>query len=83
MLCEIAIESLSAVVLAWTPKALCGGTMHRQKTLPLDSQQALDALWLRFPEEIRREVVEIYARLMAAAARGKSKRESSRDKLDH
>ncbi len=43
--------------------------MHRQKTLPLDGQASLDALWERFPEESRREVSRLYARLMAAAVR--------------
>jgi hypothetical protein len=57
--------------------------MLRQKTLPLDGQEALDVLWLRFPEGSRREVVEIYARLLAAAASGESKKENSNDKLDH
>ncbi len=38
--------------------------MHGQKTLPLDGQASLDALWERFPEESRREVSRLYARLM-------------------
>lgn len=56
--------------------------MHRQKTLPLDGQEALDALWERFPGENRREVVELYARLMVAAVRGERKKEQSDDKPD-
>lgn len=47
--------------------------MHRQKTLPLDGQEALDALWERFPEDGRREVVSLYARLMAEAVRAEKK----------
>ena len=53
--------------------------MHRQKTLPLDGQEALDALWERFAEEGRREVVELYARLMAAAVRAEREKERSDD----
>ena len=53
--------------------------MHRQNTLPLDDQEALDALWERFPEEGRREVAELYARLMAAAVRGEKEKEQSDD----
>ena len=56
--------------------------MHRQKTLPLDGRQPLDVLWERFPEESRREVVEIYARLMAAAVYGERKKENSGDNKD-
>jgi len=37
--------------------------MHRQKTLPLDGQESLEALWEWFPEEGRREVSCLYARL--------------------
>lgn len=54
--------------------------MHRQKTLPLDGQEALDALWERFPEEGRREVAELYARLMTAFVRGERDKEKSDDK---
>jgi hypothetical protein len=57
--------------------------MHRQKTLPLDGRDALDALWQRFPEASRREVVAIYARLMAAAVRGENKKEDNDDKPKH
>ncbi len=56
--------------------------MHRQKTLPLDGQEALDALWERFPEGNRREVVELYARLMIAAVHGERKKEQSDDKSE-
>ena len=54
--------------------------LHRQKTLPLDGQESLDALWERFPEEGRREVSRLYARLMAQAVRGES--ESSEEEND-
>lgn len=57
--------------------------MHRQKALPLDGRDALDALWPRFPEQNRREVVAIYARLMAAAGGGKNKKEDNDDKPKH
>lgn len=55
--------------------------MHRQRTLPLDGQESLEALWRRFPEEGRREVIAIYARLLALAIHGERKKEKSRDKL--
>ena len=56
--------------------------MHRQKTLPLDGQASLDALWERFPEESRREVSRLYARLMAQAVRGERAMEENNDKRD-
>jgi hypothetical protein len=55
--------------------------MHRQKTLPLDGQESLEALWQRFLEEGRREVIAIYARLLALAVHGERKKEKSSDKL--
>jgi hypothetical protein len=53
--------------------------MHRQETLPLDEQGTLDALWQQFPEVDRREVIRLYAGLMAAAARGERPKEESND----
>ncbi len=53
--------------------------MHRQKTLPLDNQESLDALWERFPEESRREVSRLYARLMAEAVRSERPMEENND----
>lgn len=55
--------------------------MHRQRTLPLDGQESLDALWQRFPEEGRRKVIEIYARLMILAVHRNPRKEKSSDKL--
>jgi len=55
--------------------------MHRQQTLPLDGQQSLDALWQRFPEKGRREVIQIYARLMALAVQRKPGKEKSSAKI--
>lgn len=57
--------------------------MHRQRTLPLDGQEALDALWQRFPEEARQKVLEIYARLLALAVHGEHEKEKGRDPLEH
>jgi hypothetical protein len=51
--------------------------MQRQKTLPLDGEQSLEALWEGFPEEDRREVTRLYARLMAAAVRGEEPKEEN------
>ena len=51
--------------------------MQRQKTLPLDGEQSLVTLWERFPEEGRREVTRLYARLLAAAVRGEEPREEN------
>ena len=56
--------------------------MDRQKTLPLDGQQSLDALWERFPEEGRREVSRLYARWMAEAVRGERPMEENNDERD-
>lgn len=56
--------------------------MHRQKTLPLDGQQSLDALWERFPEEGRREATQLYARLMAQAVRSENSKEENDDECD-
>jgi hypothetical protein len=55
--------------------------MHRQKTLPPDGQESLEALWQRFLEEGRREVIAICARLLALAVHGERKKEKSSDKL--
>jgi hypothetical protein len=44
--------------------------MHRQKTLPLDDQEPLEALWERFPEAHRRERHRSYAALRLPASFG-------------
>ena len=51
--------------------------MQRQKPLPLDGQESLEALWERFSEEGRREVSRLYARLMAKAVRGEKPKEGN------
>ena len=56
--------------------------MDRQKTLPLDGQPSLDALWERFPEEGRREATQLYARLMARAVRCENSEEENDDECD-
>ena len=56
--------------------------MHRQKTLPLDVQKSLDALWEGFPEEDRREASHLYARLMAKAVRGEKTEEENDDERE-
>jgi len=56
--------------------------MHRQKTLPLDGQESLEALWEWFPEEGRREVSCLYARLRAKAVRGEKSKEDNDDERD-
>jgi hypothetical protein len=56
--------------------------MHLQKTLPLDGQEDWNALWKRFPIESRREIVEIYARLLVLAVGGERKKENSNDQLE-
>ena len=53
--------------------------MGRQQTLPLDGAQSQNALWSRVPEEGRRKVVEIIARLLAQAVRGETGKEDSND----
>ena len=39
--------------------------MHKQLWLGFIEQQGVEALWEGFPEQARREVTELYARLMA------------------
>ena len=56
--------------------------MRRQKTLPLDGEQSLVTSWERFPEEGRREVTRLYARLMATAVRGKEPKEENDEQRD-
>ena len=46
--------------------------MQKQKTLPLCGDESLDGLWERFPECSREELIIVYARLIAAAARRQS-----------
>ncbi len=43
--------------------------MHQQKSLPLGDEQALDGLWEGFPEQAREEMIEHFARLLAATLR--------------
>jgi len=43
--------------------------MHKQRRLALSDEAALEALWKRFPERSRNELVSLYARLVARAAR--------------
>jgi hypothetical protein len=57
--------------------------MQRQKNLPLDGEQSLNALWERFPKESRREATRLYARLMAAAVRsGKPQEENDEERSE-
>lgn len=53
--------------------------MGRQQTLPLDGPQSKDALWSRVPEEDRRKVVEIVARMLARAVHPEPGKENSND----
>jgi hypothetical protein len=43
--------------------------MHMQRSLRLGDEAQLEALWKRFPERCRNEVVTQYARLIARAAK--------------
>ena len=43
-------------------------SMARQRRLSLGGQEVLEGLWDRFPDPARRQVVLLYARLMARAA---------------
>ena len=53
--------------------------MGRQQTLPLDDgAQCQDALWSRLPEEDRRKMVEIFARLLARTVHGETGKEDSK-----
>lgn len=51
--------------------------MPKQKSLPIEGQEALDALWELFSEDSREAVVTLYARMMLSAIRGE---ESSSEK---
>jgi hypothetical protein len=53
--------------------------MGRQQTLPLDGAASQDVLWSRVPDEDRRKVVEIVARLLAHAVRGETGKEDRND----
>jgi hypothetical protein len=56
--------------------------MHRQQTLPLDGQEDLSTVWEQLPEESRRQVIRIYARLLAVAVQSKTGKEESNDKFE-
>ena len=56
--------------------------MHKQRTLPLTDEVALDCLWEQFPEPNRQELVTLYARLMARVAIELSKPSSRKDRVD-
>ena len=53
--------------------------MGRQQTLPLDGAQPQDALWSLVPEEDRRKVEEIFARVLGRAVHGETGKEGSND----
>ena len=53
--------------------------MGRQQTLPLDCPQSKDAHWSRVPEEDRRKVMEIVARMLARAVHPEPGKENSND----
>jgi hypothetical protein len=54
--------------------------MPRQRWLPLG--EVLEELWERFPSQARRQVVKLYARLMARAA-GLSATHSTQEEVTH
>ena len=57
--------------------------MGRQQTLPLeDDAPCQETLGLRVPEEDRRKVVEILARLLARAIHGETRKEEKDDGND-
>lgn len=43
--------------------------MHKQRMLPLTDETELDALWEGFPLSWREQLIELWARLLARAAR--------------
>lgn len=43
--------------------------MHRERTLPFRDEPDIDALWERFPESSRRQLIRLWAQLMARVAR--------------
>ena len=56
--------------------------MHKQRRLALSAEAALDALWKRLPKRSRNELVSLYARLMARAARADLPSTSKENKND-
>jgi hypothetical protein len=59
--------------------------MHKQRRLALSDEAALEALWERFPTRSRSELVSLYARLMARAARADAlarRKESDDDTIE-
>ena len=56
--------------------------MGRQQTLPLEDAPCQETLGLRVPEEDRRKVVEIIARLLARAIHGDTRKEDKDDGND-
>ena len=57
--------------------------MGRQQTLPLDDGEFQDEIWSGVAEEDRQKVVEIFARLLARAIHGKTRKENSNDDDDN
>ena len=43
--------------------------MHKQRMLSLTDEAELDALWEGFPSICRKQLIELWARLLARAAR--------------
>jgi hypothetical protein len=43
--------------------------MHKQRMLPLTDEAELDALWEGFPLSCRKRLIELWAQLLARAAR--------------
>jgi hypothetical protein len=63
-------------------KATAEVFMHKQGRLALNGEAALEALWKRFPERSRNELVSLYARLMARVARADLPSASKENKND-
>ena len=57
--------------------------MGRQQTLPLDDGEFQDEIWSGVAEEDRQKVVEIFARLLARAIHGNTRKENSNDDDDN
>jgi len=56
--------------------------MHKQRTLPLTDQAAIEGLWERFPEPNRDELVKLYAQMIARVAVELSKPSGRKESVD-
>jgi hypothetical protein len=77
------VDISAAVVHALDRKGL---SMHHQRSLPMTPEAALEALWDRFSERSRNEVVALYADIIARSVKPSAlpeKEEETQDEDPH